>query len=147
MQCKECAYDLYLNPVPCNGVIIENEKGEILLVKRKYNPQKGFWDVPGGFARRRESFEESVKREVKEELGVEVEVGKIVGIYTDDYLYQGVVNVTFCVMAAGKITGGTLIAADDVEEWRYFKKEEIAGLDIAFAGMRKAIEEYIRIIK
>ena len=89
-DCKKCKYRHYMNPVPSNSLILENEKGEILLVKRKFNPKKNFWDLPGGFIKLKETLEESVKREVKEELGINVKKMTYLGSYTDKYLYQGI---------------------------------------------------------
>jgi NADH pyrophosphatase NudC (nudix superfamily) len=69
--CRNCKFHFYINPLPCNAAIIENEKGEIMLVERKVDPKKGFWDWPGGFINPGESLEDSLKREIKEELNVE----------------------------------------------------------------------------
>jgi ADP-ribose pyrophosphatase YjhB (NUDIX family) len=144
LQCELCGFHLYINPIPCNGVIIENDKGEILLVKRKYDPQKGYWDVPGGFARIGEGLEESVKREIREELGVDVELIKILGIYIDKYIFQEVENQTFAIIVNARITGGILKSADDVEEFRYFAKDQVLEQDIAFPGIKQALEKYLR---
>ena len=70
LVCQKCKFELYLNPKPTNAAILENEKGEILLVKRKIPPKEGFWDLPGGFVEVGESAEEAIVREVKEELGI-----------------------------------------------------------------------------
>ncbi len=45
--CPSCAHHLYINPLPTNTVIITNGKEEILLVKRKFPPMEGTWDLPG----------------------------------------------------------------------------------------------------
>ena len=69
--CTQCMFHFYFSPKPCNAVILE--KGDqILLVRRKYDPQKGFWDLPGGFVDPFESIEESATREIKEELGLDI---------------------------------------------------------------------------
>src|SRR3989344_4600239 len=57
--CPNCQYNFYINPSPTNGLIIENSKGEILLVKRKLEPKKGYLDVAGGLVEPGESLEES----------------------------------------------------------------------------------------
>src|SRR3989339_1320440 len=72
IDCKKCDFVYYLSPAMTNGAIIENNKGEILLVKRKINPKKGFWDTPGGFVEYHETLEQSIIREVKEELSVKI---------------------------------------------------------------------------
>lgn len=144
LECQKCGFHLYINPVPCNGAIIENDNGEILLVKRRFEPGAGLWDLPGGFVRAGEDLEVSVKREVKEEIGVKVEVGRISGVYVDDYVYDGVLNKTFCLIATAKIIGGELKAEDDVADIKYFKKKDSIGEHIAFRGIKKALEDYLK---
>ncbi len=62
------------------GAFIINDKGELLLQLRNKAPEKEYWSIPGGRVELFETFEEAVKREVKEETGVEVEVISLLGI-------------------------------------------------------------------
>ena len=62
------------------GAFIVNEKGELLLQQRNRDPEKGFWSIPGGKVEWMETFEDAVKREVKEECDVEITVEKLLGI-------------------------------------------------------------------
>ncbi len=143
MLCASCNNHLYINPVPCNGAIIENERHEILLVKRKFDPNKGLWDLPGGFVRTGESFGASVSREIYEELGVTAEMTGILGIYEDLYIYQELANQTLGIIVTAKIIKGILAASDDVEEFAYFGRDVVLKQEIAFAGIRRALEEYL----
>lgn len=62
------------------GAVIVNEKNELLLQLRNKAPEKEYWSIPGGKLELFETFEEAVKREVKEEIGVEVQVIDLLGI-------------------------------------------------------------------
>lgn len=62
------------------GAFILNEKGELLLQRRNKSPEKGCWCIPGGKVELFETFEEAVKRETKEETGVEIKVIDELGI-------------------------------------------------------------------
>lgn len=62
------------------GAFILNENNELLLQLRNKPPEKEYWSIPGGKVEMFEKFEEAVKREVMEELGVEVEVIDLLGI-------------------------------------------------------------------
>ncbi|MDQ0917065.1 NUDIX hydrolase [Paenibacillus sp. V4I5] len=62
------------------AVILDSE-GRVLLVKHSYG--KNNWDLPGGKAEENESAEETAKREVHEEVGLEVGIGQLTGIYYD----------------------------------------------------------------
>lgn len=61
------------------GVIIENDKGEILLQKRRDN---GSWGLPGGSMELGEKFIDAAKREVYEEVGIEISELALFGIYS-----------------------------------------------------------------
>ena len=62
------------------GAFILNDNNEILLQQRNKEPEKGYWSIPGGKLEWMETFEDAVKREVKEECGVEIKVEKLLGI-------------------------------------------------------------------
>jgi 8-oxo-dGTP diphosphatase len=57
-----------------DAVVFGYEEGNIsiLLIKRKYDPFKGKWAIPGGFVKNEESLEEAVQRELQEETGVQI---------------------------------------------------------------------------
>ncbi len=143
LQCEYCGFNYYINPFPCNGVIIQNEKKEILLVKRKFEPKKDYWDLPGGFIQMEENLEQSVKREVYEELSVKIEIIEIIGVYADTYLYQGITNPTIGIIVTAKIINGTLSPADDVADFKYFNRDQVGQQKLAFSAVKRGIEDYL----
>jgi NAD+ diphosphatase len=145
LVCPECGYNFYINPAPTNAVIIENNKDEILLVKRKFEPKKGYLDLPGGFIETGESIEESSEREIGEELGVKVTNIKYFASYPDEYLFQGVNVKTLGVVLTGKIADGAVIkVSDDVEEARFYPKKNLPIDEIAFESLKKSLVDYLK---
>jgi 8-oxo-dGTP diphosphatase len=138
--CPVCEYVFYHNPVPAAGVVIE-EDGKILLVKRKFEPYKGDWCLPAGFMEYDESPEQCAIRESKEELGVDVELDGLFGVYSgkDDPRTHAVL-----VMYWARITGGELKPGDDAEEIKLFAKDEVPS-NIAFLAHRQIIKEFFEI--
>ena len=63
------------------GAFILNEDGKVLLQKRNKEPEKGYWSIPGGKLEWMETFEEAVKREIKEECDIDIKIEKLLGIY------------------------------------------------------------------
>lgn len=59
--------------------LVENSKGEWLVVKKKYSGLKGLWSLPAGFVQEAETVEMAAKREVLEETGIEVDVQGLIG--------------------------------------------------------------------
>lgn len=144
LECKYCGMNYYLNPKACNGLVLKNERGEIMLVERAVNPKKGYWDVPGGFLDVQETFEESVHREVKEELGIEIGDLKYAGSWVDTYEFQGINHPTVCAMFSAEIKGASKIKpADDVASYKFFKPAELPFEKFAFPWMKEFFKSYI----
>ncbi len=65
--------------VPCVGAVVHDTAGRLLLVRRGHDPHRGRWSLPGGRVEWGESPEEAVEREVREETGLLVRPGAVVG--------------------------------------------------------------------
>jgi len=92
----------------------------IVLIERKY-PPLGF-ALPGGFVEVGESVEEAVLREIKEEIGLDAKIHRLLGVYSDpkrDPRFH-VVSVVFVLDAFGTPTAG-----DDAKKTHIFKLEDI----------------------
>jgi len=72
----------YKNPTPTVDAIIQ-KNSQILLVKRKKEPFKGYLVLPGGFVNEGERVEDAVKREIKEETSLDIELIDILGVYSE----------------------------------------------------------------
>jgi 8-oxo-dGTP diphosphatase len=70
-----------MRQIAADALIVK--EGRILLVKRDTEPFKGFWALPGGRLEGDETLEECCIREAKEESGLEVEIVRLLGIYSD----------------------------------------------------------------
>jgi NADH pyrophosphatase NudC (nudix superfamily) len=101
-----CGFVHWDNPVPVVAAIVERE-GHVLLVRNKTFPEKWFGLVTG-FLERGESPEEGVLREVKEELGLDAELGALVGVYA--FLPMNQLIVAYHVVAQGEVELGEELA-------------------------------------
>jgi 8-oxo-dGTP diphosphatase len=109
---------------------IEDPRGRVLLVRRGRPPFKGRWAFPGGFCEWGETTEESCAREAREETGIEVQIGRVLGVYSDpDRDPRG---HTVSVLYDAKPMRGTARGGDDAAEARWFTPAELATLDLAF---------------
>jgi ADP-ribose pyrophosphatase YjhB (NUDIX family) len=106
--------------------------GKILLEKRKNQPGKGKWSIPGGLVELGENVEQTVVREVKEETGLEVEkpehidiVDNVVRDENGDVRYHFVILDYFV-----KLKGGVLKAASDAEDLAWVSLDEVEKYDL-----------------
>ena len=99
-----------------DGVIIKDTI--ILLIKRKNEPFKGKWALPGGFVEYGEKVEDAVLREIKEETGLITRIKEIIGIYSDpDRDPRGhTVTIVFLL----DIINGKISAKDDASIAKFF---------------------------
>ena len=83
LVCRECSFIFYLGPKLVAAVIFEADGG-IVMTQRAIEPGYGKWTFPGGIMDRGETAEAAASREAREEAGIEVEVGAILGLYSYD---------------------------------------------------------------
>ncbi len=116
------------------GVILRGN--QIVMIRRKYGTNKGKWCIPCGNVEVGEDVRTAVRREIKEETGLDVEVGDIVDVLSTHHSPErSVVGVWFFV----KEKGGNLVAGDDAAEVQLFPLDE-PPTDMAFEADRKIIE-------
>lgn len=145
LTCDSCLRHIYINPIPANGVILQNQSGKILLVKRNSDPFFGMWDIPGGFVDPFETLEESLTRELEEELGVALSNFSYFTSKNDTYEYQGINLPTIAfIFTATLPENTTIIPRDDVAEAQFFSPQKIPFDSIAFRGVREAVKMLLK---
>lgn len=105
-------------------------KESVTLIKRKNPPYKGSWALPGGFVEYDETVESAAIRETKEETGLDVTLGDIVGVYSNPERDPRGHIISICFL--GKKIGGKLVADTDAAEVKYFCLDEVSTIDLAF---------------
>ncbi|MGH3878481.1 MAG: NUDIX hydrolase [Actinophytocola sp.] len=98
--------------IRCVGAVVHDAAGRLLLIKRGQAPGAGLWSLPGGRVEPDESDAEAVVRELREETGLEVRVGELVG-RVERPAPAGVFEI---FDYAGVVVGGSLRAGDDAAE-------------------------------
>ena len=113
---------------PCVGAVINDEGGRLLLIQRRNEPGAGLWSVPGGRIEPGESDQQAIVREVREETGLVVTCGPLLGAVERPGLAGTVLDIRdYRVL----VTGGELAAGDDAAGARWVTRQELAALDAA----------------
>jgi len=103
---NNCGYVFWDNPLPVVAAIVEMN-GRVVLARNKEWPEKMFGLITG-FLERGETPETAVKREVKEELGLDSEIRELVGVYS--FFERNQLIITYHLFAAGEIKLGDELA-------------------------------------
>jgi ADP-ribose pyrophosphatase YjhB (NUDIX family) len=140
LVCSGCGFIFYQNPKPTASAVV-TDKDKILLVKRAIQPQKDCWDFPGGFLEEGEHPEQALRREMKEELGISIEITDFLGIYMDKYGYGKEGGHTLNIYYLAHITGGEPKPASDIDGWGWFEAQDIPS-NMAFANNILALEAW-----
>ncbi|OHV66825.1 NUDIX domain-containing protein [Pseudofrankia sp. BMG5.36] len=118
--------------VPAATAVVPDGQGRVLLIRRSDN---GKWALPGGQMDVGERLADSAVREVKEETGLDVEVVRILGLYSDPrhvIAYDdGEVRQQFAVCFETRVLGGQLLAdGSEAKDARFFSRADLADLNI-----------------
>jgi 8-oxo-dGTP pyrophosphatase MutT (NUDIX family) len=117
--------------VPAASAVVTNDRGEILMQRRVDN---NFWALPGGAMDFGETIVQTAEREVREETGLNVEVDRIVGTFSDprhiiEYS-DGEVRQQFNICFHAKLIGGRLRSSDESTEVRWIPRADLKELEI-----------------
>jgi 8-oxo-dGTP diphosphatase len=148
---RECLGFVSTRVIPCVGAIIKDHAGRLLLIKRGHDPGKGLWSIPGGRIEDGESDADALVREVREETGLIVTAGPLIGAVRrpvrpggaspDGADGAGITTELLIRDYAATVTGGDLRAGDDADDAAWAGPGELAALPLA-EGLLEALREW-----
>jgi len=135
LHCPACGASYWANSSPAVQGVLERD-GRALLARRRHEPRKGYWDLPGGFLEEGEEALDGLRREFREETGLQVEPVEWVGVFVDRYEHQFVLSLSWIVQGDGEP-----VAADDAEELAWFAPDELPE-EMAFASQAPVLRAW-----
>jgi ADP-ribose pyrophosphatase YjhB (NUDIX family) len=139
-DCSNCGQTIYLNSKPTASTLIV-DGNKVLLGKRSREPEKGKWDVIGGFVEYGEHPADAAVREAKEETGLDVKIEELLGIFMDVYGADKISTLNICYVV--KVIGGSEKANDDINELKWFESDSLPD-DIAFQNNRDMLNLWVK---
>jgi ADP-ribose pyrophosphatase YjhB (NUDIX family) len=141
-ECPECGLRHYASSKPTASALCVDDDGRVLLSRRAIEPFKGLWDFPGGFLDEGEHPLDCVRRELREEAGVEIEPLVLLGIWVDRYGSDGSAAATLNLYYTARIVAGEPQPADDVAELRWFAPGQAPGDELAFGHLDEVLRAW-----
>lgn len=133
LACGSCGFRFFINCASAAMALIMDDQERLLVTIRKNNPAMGRLDLPGGFAEPGEGIEQTLVREVKEELNLEITRIDYLCSFPNFYPYQSVVYpITDMAFVCKVKSFAPITARDDIAGFRFIHLSE---MDITQFGM------------
>lgn len=139
LVCPECGHIHYINPKVVSGTL-PIEDGAVWLLRRGIEPRLGYWSHPAGFQEYDETTEQAAVRETLEEIGCEVIIDRLFGVYSRPG--GPVVNIVYLAHFANAHT--LPCTSPEALEVRRFSAGEIPWDELAFPSTERILTDWVR---
>ena len=144
-KCGSCGFVYYFNPSSSVVAFIFNANGELLVCRRANEPEKGTLDLPGGFTDMHETAEIAIRREIKEELNLEIDSLSYQFSLPNIYVYSGFEVHTLDLFFKCDVSSfDNMKVADDVSDAYFLSLNDINPKDFGLLSIRKAVEMLLK---
>ena len=144
-RCAPCAFLFFFNPAVAAAAILLGPDGRALFIRRAKEPSKGMLGMAGGFIDIGETAEQALRREVREEVNLELESLRFLCSQPNSYAYQ---EVTYPVLdlffVATTLKPAEAAALDAVESFCWLDPHAVDPAELAFPSMREAMRVFQR---
>ncbi len=142
--CPRCGYVHYFAPqVAAVAIVTRAEDEKFLLVQRGEDPGKGLWGLPGGFVELGETVDDALPREILEETGYEIEIGKLLGVWSFFNDAKKIAGVA--LVYETRVARGELNISSDCTDAAWVTYERALEFQIAFETHREALRVWRRL--
>jgi ADP-ribose pyrophosphatase YjhB (NUDIX family) len=135
--CDTCGFIDYVNPKIVAGAVV-TKNGKLLLCKRAIPPRIGFWTLPAGYMEEEESVEQAAKREAAEEANAEIEIDRVLAVYSVPRISQ--VQILYRAELVSDFSPGP-----ESQEVALFEWKDIPWQNLAFPTVVWALTHYAKV--
>jgi ADP-ribose pyrophosphatase YjhB (NUDIX family) len=135
------------HPLVGVGALVHDEEGRVLLIKRRFEPNKGRWALPGGLLETGETLVYAGRREVREELGVEIEVEEFFQV-SEEIIKDAEGKARFHFVLVDFLAklppgGATITLNEESESFKWFEPELVETLAVS-ENTRIIVRKYLK---
>jgi NAD+ diphosphatase len=143
-RCSACGFELYINNAASVAAIIPDDQGRLLITTRGKEPKKGAWDLPGGFVDPDEAAETALKREIREELGLDVLSMQYLCSFPNRYEYMGLLYPTMDMGFVCKVADWSALTVEqsEISQVSFVPLADIDSARFGFASIASMVERY-----
>ncbi|MDA1278036.1 MAG: NUDIX domain-containing protein [Verrucomicrobia bacterium] len=139
LRCSDCGFHFYRNPTAAVAGIIEAADGRVLLIRRAKDPSRGKLAFPGGFVDIDETVESALRREIAEEVGLQLTEFTYLTSHPNDYRFKNIVYPVIDMFFVCHADGSPASAQpDEVESVQWISPNGVDKERLAFESMKHA---------
>lgn len=135
--CPTCKFVHFIDPKVAVAVLVE-QNGQLLMIRRKGQPERGKWSFPAGFMDAGEDPARAAEREALEETGLQVRATALFDVFPKFGPNEG---ADVLIVYRAEIAGGTLAAGDDAEQVAFFSPESVP-TELAFISTEAVLAQW-----
>jgi ADP-ribose pyrophosphatase YjhB (NUDIX family) len=140
LRCAACNLIYFFNPTVAAAAYVFDTEGCVLFIRRSHDPAKGKLGIPGGFIDVGETADQALRREVREEVGLEIADVAFLASYPNMYLYRDVTYpVLDFVFTAKAVDAEKAQALDGVDGIEWLFLTEVNEDELAFPSVRETV--------
>lgn len=141
--CAGCGLHYFINANAAVCALIIDGRDRLLLTVRAQDPAQGMLDLPGGFVDPQETAEDALRRELREELNLEIDSLCYIGSYPNRYIFSGLTYFTLdLAFVCRAVDLDVLSPGDDVADAFFIPAAQVDLEKIAFDSIRTIIDAY-----
>jgi NAD+ diphosphatase len=144
VTCAACGFTLFLNTTCATAGFLVRADGKVLFIHRAIEPAAGTLAIPGGFVDEGETAETALRREFREEVGIELSALHFLCSHPNTYHYMDVSYPVLDFFFTARASGDEKPAAlDGVAEFYWLDPRKVDPAELAFPSMVYALEQYL----
>ncbi len=144
VACAACGFTLYLNTTCATAAFLVRPDGKALFIRREKEPSKDMLAIPGGFIDEGETAEEGLRREFREEVGIDPQDVRYLCSHVNSYFYKEVTYAVLDFIFVAQATGEEEPRAlDGVAGFSWLDPREVDPAEMAFPSMAYALKKYV----